>query len=170
MCSKPILALWRNGPWNRGVAAIVPSPPERAPVRVIGCASQPLYRRTPPMIVTHFQRRPAAQNFSVERVFSAVRRALPPEVDCRLAVSRYQSQGLLGRVYNIFEAMGRQEGINHVTGDTTYLTVLLHKKNTILTIHDCGSMLRLKGWRRLFFRLCWLSLPVKRCAVVTVVS
>jgi glycosyltransferase involved in cell wall biosynthesis len=123
------------------------------------------------MIVTHFQRRPIPpQNFSMERVFSAVRGALPPWVDCRLVVSRYQSRGLLARLYNIFEAMRKQQGINHVTGDISYLTVLLRKQNTLLTIHDCGSMHRLSGWRRAFFRLCWLWLPVRRAAVVSVIS
>jgi glycosyltransferase involved in cell wall biosynthesis len=123
------------------------------------------------MIVTHFQRRPIPpKNFSMERVFSAVRRALPAWVDCRVTISRYQSRGLLGRIYNIFEAIRKQEGINHVTGDISYLAVFLRKKNTILTIHDCGSMHRLKGWRRFFFRVCWLWLPVRRCALVTVIS
>jgi glycosyltransferase involved in cell wall biosynthesis len=123
------------------------------------------------MIVTHFQRRPIPpENFSMERVFSAVRRALPAWVDCRLNISRYQSRGLLRRIYNIFEAIRKQEGINHVTGDISYLAVFLRKRNTILTIHDCGGMHRLKGWRRFFYRACWLWLPVRRCALVTVIS
>jgi glycosyltransferase involved in cell wall biosynthesis len=123
------------------------------------------------MIVTHFQRRPMPpENFSMERVFSAVRRALPAWVECRLSICRYPSRGLLGRVYNIFEAIRKQEGINHVTGDIGYLAIFLRKRRTVLTIHDCGSMHRLKGWRRFFFRMGWLWLPVRRCAVVTVIS
>jgi glycosyltransferase involved in cell wall biosynthesis len=123
------------------------------------------------MIVTHFQRRPIPlTNFSMERVFSAVRRALPAWVDCRLIISRYQSRGLLGRMYNIFEAIRKQEGVNHVTGDIGYLALFLRKKNTVLTIHDCGSMHRLTGWRRFSFRMFWLWLPVRRCTIVTVIS
>jgi glycosyltransferase involved in cell wall biosynthesis len=123
------------------------------------------------MVVTHFQRRPMpGQNFSVERVFEAVRRALPQWVNCRVAVSRFESRGLLARIYNMVEAVRRQRGINHITGDIGYLALLLHRKNTILTIHDCGSMLRLGGWRRFFFGLIWFWLPVRRCALVTVIS
>jgi len=123
------------------------------------------------MIVTHFQRRPILPvNFSMERVFAAVRRALPAWVDCRLVISRFQSRGLPGRIYNILEAIQKQAGINHVTGDTSYLAVFLRKKHTVLTIHDCGGMHRLKGWRRCLFRVCWLWLPVRRCAVATVIS
>jgi len=123
------------------------------------------------MIVTHFQRRPIPpQNFSMERVFSTVRAALPGWVNCRVVVSRFQSRGLLARIYNIFEARWKQAGINHITGDISYLTVLLRQQNTLLTIHDCGSMHRLSGWRRAFFRLCWLWLPVRRCTLVSVIS
>jgi glycosyltransferase involved in cell wall biosynthesis len=122
------------------------------------------------MIVTHFQRRPTPMYFSLERAFSAVRGALPGWVDCRLMVSRFESRGLLWRIYNIFDAVRKQEGINHVTGDISYLSMFLRKNRTILTIPDCGSMHRLKGWRRFLFHICWLWLPVRRCALVTVIS
>ena len=122
------------------------------------------------MIVTHFQRRPHPTYFSMERTFSAIRQALPGWVDCRLVVSRYDSRGLLGRIYNIFEAVRKQRGINHITGDTTYLGLLLRKNRTILTIHDCASIHRLKGWRLFFYRVFWLWLPVRRCMFVTVIS
>src|SRR5262245_34995494 len=123
------------------------------------------------MIVTHFQRRPFARgNFSIERVFSTVRLALPAEVQCRVAICRHHGSRPLKVVYNMVEAMFRQSGINHITGDASYLAVLLFKRHTLLTIHDCLGMLRLQGWRRRLYRWLWLSLPVRRSAMVTVIS
>src|ERR1700719_1387377 len=122
------------------------------------------------MIVTHFQRRPFGHNFSIERVFSTVRRALPCGVDCRVAVCRHNGTRPLQMARNMVEAMFRQAGINHITGDTSYLACFLRKKNTLLTVHDCGGMLRLQGWRRSLYRWCWLWLPVRRCARVSVIS
>jgi glycosyltransferase involved in cell wall biosynthesis len=123
------------------------------------------------MIVTHFQRRPFARgNFSIERVFSTVRMALPSEVECRVAICRYHGTQPLKVFYNMVEAMFRQAGINHITGDANYLAVLLAKRHTLLTIHDCLGMLRLRGWRRHLYQWLWLSLPVRRCALVSVIT
>jgi len=128
------------------------------------------------MIVTHFQRRPFIHNFSIERVFSTVRRALPSWVDCRVAVCRYRGTNPFKFACNLVEAMLRQAGIatcngvNHITGDISYLALFLRKRNTILTVHDCVGMVRLMGWRRRLYRWWWLWLPIRRSAVVTVVS
>jgi glycosyltransferase involved in cell wall biosynthesis len=120
--------------------------------------------------VTFFQRRPLPAYFSIERIFSDVRRELINSVDARIVVSRFPSQGLLGRLYNIIEAAFRQGEVNHVTGDVHFLAALLRKKKTILTIHDLVSVYRLKGTRRKAFLFFWYWLPIKRAAMVTVIS
>jgi glycosyltransferase involved in cell wall biosynthesis len=122
------------------------------------------------MTVTHFLRRNNGHAHSIDRVFAPVRAAFPPEWKCRQAVCRYPSQGLIKRLYNLAEANFRQGDVNHLTGDIHYLGFFLRKARTVLTVHDCGAMLRLRGWRRLLFRWLWLALPVRRSAVVTVVS
>jgi glycosyltransferase involved in cell wall biosynthesis len=85
-------------------------------------------------------------------------------------VCRFRSQGVARRLFNLLEAPFHQGDINHVTGDVHYVTLLLRKKRTVLTIHDCRSMLRLRGARRLVFQWLWLKLPVRRCSVVSVIS
>ncbi len=60
--------------------------------------------------------------------------------------------------------------INHITGDVNILAYLLRKKRTVLSIMDCGSLLRDHGWRRPFHRLFFWVLPVKRCSYFTVIS
>jgi O-antigen/teichoic acid export membrane protein len=123
-----------------------------------------------PLTITQFHRRPFHHNFSIERVFSTVRRALPSALDCRVAVCRHHGTRPLAVARNLVEALFRQAGINHITGDVSYLALLLRPRRTLLTIHDCVGMRTLQGWRRRFYRLFWLALPVRRCSLVTVIS
>jgi glycosyltransferase involved in cell wall biosynthesis len=122
------------------------------------------------MTVTHFQRRPQSGQVSVERVFAAVRAKMPDDIHCRAFVSRFVSRGVWRRVYNMVEAACHQSDANHVTGDVHFLTLLLSRRRTLLTIHDCASLERLKGVRRTILRWFWYSFPIARSAVVTVIS
>lgn len=122
------------------------------------------------MRVTLFQRRPQGSNFSIERLFADVRRALPANVDATVAVCRFASRGIWRRAYNMIEAVCRQGDVNHVTGDVHFLALLLNKRRTVLTIHDLVSLHRLGGLRRAVFGLLWYRLPIQRAGVITVVS
>jgi glycosyltransferase involved in cell wall biosynthesis len=120
--------------------------------------------------LVYFQRRPNSSNHSIERVFETVRGALRG-IEGQVRVCRFESRGVFKRLYNMLEAALGQGDVNHITGDVHYLALLLRKKRTILTIHDCGSsMLRLRGVRRLVFQWMWLKLPVSRCSLVSVIS
>lgn len=120
--------------------------------------------------VTYYHRRPQGTNYSIERLFSDIRNALPSEVQYKVALSRFSSRGFWGRIYNIIEAAFRQSDVNHITGDVHFLTFLLTKKKTLLTIHDLVLVERLKGFRKALFFLLWYRLPVKRSAMVSVIS
>ncbi len=153
--------------------AFVDPAPGAAAVRSVDTAPQPGNRAdagSGAISVVHFQRRPTLRTFSVERLFNTVRGALPAEIECRVAVSRYRSAGLFKRLYNIIEASARQGDVNHVTGDVHFLCYLLHKRRTVLTVLDCVSMERFRGFERMLFRLFWLAIPVRRCAVVVAIS
>lgn len=63
-----------------------------------------------------------------------------------------------------------QKDINHVTGDVHYLTYLLRRDRTILTVLDCVNLERLRGVRRWLFWLLWYWIPEKRCAAIVVIS
>jgi glycosyltransferase involved in cell wall biosynthesis len=119
--------------------------------------------------VTYYQRRPLPGQFSIERVFSEIRRSLPGGIRCRVATCRY-SRGLFRRIYNALEAVFRQGDINHVTGDIYYIACLLQKRKTILTVHDCVSLHRLSGWKRALFKIFWYDLPVARSRIVVAIS
>jgi glycosyltransferase involved in cell wall biosynthesis len=122
------------------------------------------------MRVTFYQRCPQGANFSIERVFADIRRSLPDGVDATVAVSHFASRGFFRRIYNIIEAAFRQGDANHITGDVHFLAFFLRKKKTLLTILDLVSVHRLKGWRRAMFLFFWYWLPIKRAAVVSVIS
>lgn len=123
------------------------------------------------MKIVHFQRRPGATyHFSIERLFETVRANLPRHVDCKLVVSRHVSTGLWHRLHNMIAAAFLQGDVNHVTGDIHYVTCLLRRKRTVLTILDCGPMASLRGWRRWLFQVFWLQLPARRAALITTIS
>lgn len=122
------------------------------------------------MWVTYYHRRPQGSNFSIERLFKDVRQSLPGNIEAKIVVSRFPSRGILGRLYNVVEAIFRQGDVNHITGDVHYLALLLYKKRTLLTIHDLVSVHRLKGWKRYLLLLLWYRLPIRRSALVTVIS
>jgi glycosyltransferase involved in cell wall biosynthesis len=122
------------------------------------------------MKVVHFHRRPTLGCYSVERYFADVRSAMPTDIAVDVCISRYDSRGVFRRCYDIVCARLKQGDVNHVTGDVHFLTFLLERDKTILTIHDCGSLDRLSGWRRWLLWVLWFWLPSKRCSVITVNS
>jgi glycosyltransferase involved in cell wall biosynthesis len=119
------------------------------------------------MTVSYYYRKP--EYYSIERVFETVRRGMPDCVSARSIYCRF-NRGILGRIYNMIEARARQSGIGHITGDIHYLALILDPSRTLLTIHDCGSLDRLRGWRRELVRLLWYEWPTRRVAAVTVIS
>ncbi|MEN6449991.1 MAG: glycosyltransferase family 1 protein [Thermoguttaceae bacterium] len=120
--------------------------------------------------VTHFQRRPLDQQLSIERVFAAVRECLPPSIRPRVVEASYSSRGVWRRVCNMLHAVFQQGDVNHITGDVHYLAIPLHKRKTLLTIHDCISLERLHGLRWWLFYLFWYWLPSRRVAAISVIS
>jgi glycosyltransferase involved in cell wall biosynthesis len=121
------------------------------------------------MRVTYYQRHLTDTQFSIERVFNAIRRALPAGVLYRTAYCRYR-RGFLGRLYNTVEAVFRQGDINHITGDVHYVASLLNRRKTLITVHDCVSLHRLSGWKRTVFKYFWYDLPVARCKAIVCIS
>ncbi len=124
-----------------------------------------------PIGVTFFHRKPhAVGNYSVESIFEDVRRRLAGRISARVSVGRFLSQGLLRRLYLCAEAFFRQGEVNHVTGDISFVGLVLPRKRTVQTILDCVSVARSRGMKREILRLFWVTLPVRCSAVVTAIS
>jgi len=95
---------------------------------------------------------------------------MPGEIECEVAIPRYISSGFFKRVYNIVEASFRQGEINHIAGDVHFLSYLLRKKKTLLTVLDCVFTQNENIFYKKFIRLLWYVIPEKRVAVITVIS
>jgi glycosyltransferase involved in cell wall biosynthesis len=121
--------------------------------------------------VVHFQRKPRAMgNYSVENYFQTIRELIPLDVKIMLKTSKYESNGVFKRLYNTVEAFFNQGDINHVTGDVHFLTLLLKRKRTILTIHDCGILKNRSYFTFKILKLFWFTLPAKKSSFITVNS
>lgn len=124
----------------------------------------------PPLDVVQFQRRAFPGAFSIERVFKAVRSALPEDIDVRVRTNKHYSQGVAKRLLDALDARLEAGSVNHIVGDVHYLTWFMPRRRTILTVHDCVSLERLRGPRRYALWLLWYWLPLRRVAHVTVIS
>ncbi|SDD38731.1 Glycosyltransferase involved in cell wall bisynthesis [Algoriphagus faecimaris] len=122
-------------------------------------------------IVVFFQRRPRKfGNFSVEFIFDAVRRNLPSDLEGVYHPAKHESIGLWKRLYIMWEAAQSQGDVNHVTGDVHFLTLLLQKRKTVLTVLDVGFMKHPSKWARAFLKFFWITLPVKKAQLITTIS
>lgn len=117
-----------------------------------------------------FMRKPLRAQHSIERLFSEIRKHLPPDIACTPHMCAHQSIGLWRRIVITLEAAFRQAEVNHVTGDVHFITLFMRRKSTILTIHDLASLDRLTGLKRWLFRLLWLRTPTQRSRIITVIS
>jgi glycosyltransferase involved in cell wall biosynthesis len=122
------------------------------------------------IIVTFFQRKPLPIHKSLEYIFEDVRNRMPDYIDCVTKVFRYFSRGIFRRLYIMWEAYKFQGDVNHITGDIHFAAILLQRKKTMLTVHDCGMLLRPDKVKRWFLQFFWFTLPLRKCALVTVVS
>lgn len=120
--------------------------------------------------VTQFLRRPAPCAYSVERIFEDVRAALPDDIEVTLRINRFASRGVFRRMLDICRARWLSGGVNHVLGDVHYLMLLLPRRRSVLTVLDFVSVYRLSSVKRWLLWLFWYRLPLRRAALVTVIS
>ena len=120
--------------------------------------------------VVFFQRKPYSFHKSVEYIFSDVRRRMPPGITCITKVVSHYSKGVLPRMQIAWEAYKNQGDVNHITGDIHFASLLLKKSRTMLTVLDCGVLSDSKGLRHVMLKYFWFTLPLKSCALVTVIS
>lgn len=123
------------------------------------------------MKVTYIHRHPDPDIFSIERCFRDVREALPSQVEPEVLECPCESKGLWPRIRNILHtAWHRGRGVNHITGDIHYVALLLPRRRTLLSIHDCVTIDRLRGFRQKVFIFFWYWLPIRRSGLISVIS
>ena len=129
-------------------------------------------KKTQQIRLHYFIRKPRAQeNFSIERLFDAIISALPEQhFAVRRLICPFYSNGIFRRILLVVWAALHQGDINHVTGDVDFLCLLMRRRSTVVTIHDIGSLHRLRGFRRRLYETFWLRLPLYRADEVTTAS
>lgn len=123
--------------------------------------------------VIHFQRKPRTGfNFSIESIFGDLRIRLKDRIQFSIVISSRFNDGYVSKIYNTIEAFFRQNkyAVNHITGEVYFLNLLMRKKNTLITIHDCRFMERKKGIEKRMMQWLYLKAPVCKSKYVTTVS
>lgn len=70
----------------------------------------------------------------------------------------------------MFSVVFQQADVNHITGDIHYVALLLNRRRTLLTVHDCEVLNRLTGWKHWLVKVLWYKLPAMRVTAMTVNS
>ena len=112
--------------------------------------------------VVYFFRKPFTDYFSIEELFGFIQKSLPKEIEYNNYYMKKVSNGLLNRLYNIYDVISKQQQINHITGDVHYISFCIKKAKTVLTIHDLVALSRSTGIKRAVLKLFWYTLPAKR--------
>jgi glycosyltransferase involved in cell wall biosynthesis len=120
--------------------------------------------------IIHHERKRLESHFSIERLFAAIRRHMPTDCEVTSCPAPEASAGILPRWRNVRHAAKQQADVHHIVGDSHYLAFGLPPEKTVLTIHDCAALNRLKGVRRAMLRYFWFTGPMRRAAVVTAIS
>ena len=124
------------------------------------------------IVVNYFQRRPRIGfNFSLEYIFNDIRERLKDKIEARVYISNSYNTGYFSKFINIIEAGFRQgNNINHVTGETHFLDLLMNKNRVVLTVLDCGMMKRKSGMAKTIVKWLYLSAPISKAKIVTTIS
>lgn len=123
------------------------------------------------MNIVFFHRKPKLNsNYSVENIFNSIRTSMPPKYTGVKFVSRYTSNGIWKRFFNIVESFFYQGDVNHITGEVYFLSFLLSKKRTLITFLDVGFMYNSKGLRKILLKYFWIIFPIKKAAVIVAIS
>ncbi len=120
--------------------------------------------------IIHHERKRLASHFSIERLFAEIRRHMPADCEVTSCPAPEASAGILPRWRNVRHAARQQADVHHIVGDSHYLAFGLPPEKTVLTIHDCGALNRLTGWKRALLKYFWFTGPMRRAAVVTTIS
>lgn len=118
--------------------------------------------------VKYFFRKRLSGFHSIEELFETVLSALNG-VEYEICRAPRRTITPWNLLINIFWARRNQIRVNHITGDSNYLAMGTGR-NTVLTIHDIGSLLKgnaLSVWLK---KQLFLVQPAKRVHTITVIS
>lgn len=125
------------------------------------------------MTITYLVRSPGTGH-SIEALFGTIQQEVSqqPGIRTHRVYLPHISRGWRSIWQNLRFVRSLKSDIFHITGDVHYLALTLPGSRTVLTIHDCNTLVKNQGrpFRYAFFWLFWYYLPVHRASVVTAIS
>ena len=119
--------------------------------------------------VIFVERKPSGSP-SIERLFRQVEKDLPPDqFDIEFQQVPY-GNSVLDVFKNLLFFRPRPADLYHLTGHIYYISLILPKRKTVLTIHDLIFLHRRTGPRRFILKKLFLDWPLRRVRRITVVS
>ena len=109
-------------------------------------------------------------NFSVEIFYKELIDELENKIDIKLIRVPFKNKGIIPRLLNILFCAVNQVEINHIVGDISYCSFLMHKKRLVLTILDCVSLHRHKGIKKHLLKFFLFKFPIIKSSRVIVIS
>ena len=119
--------------------------------------------------VVHLMRSVTAHAYSAESIARLIRESLS---GYRFVVHHnwFSRPHPFGMIVDLLRAALVRGDVFHVTGDCGYLALALPGRRTVLTVLDCATYHRTRGFRRWLYGLVWIRLPVRRAGRVVVIS
>ncbi len=122
------------------------------------------------MKVTLIFRRKNPRFFSIESVFSRILSAWPSAE--KPGSVELPDMGVSIRNIHFLRNHRRQHASDlwHMTGDSTYVSIVLPGKRTIISIHDCGFFVRNRNLKTRIIKWILLDIPVRHAGHVHAIS
>ena len=102
------------------------------------------------------------ENHSVEKLFSSIVKEKNDEFEFILLKCPFHSKGFLRRFLNCIWAFFKQGDINHISGDTNFISIFLDKNKTINTFLDCYNLRHFTGLKKIIFKFFWFYIPIMK--------
>lgn len=123
-------------------------------------------------MIAAIYRKKTAEAFSIEQLFNTIYSApVLKQAGIQKYEMPYVSKGLASVLRNMLYTRAIKDSeILHITGDVHYAALLCLFKKTVITVHDCVTLQRGNGLKKLVFWLLWFKLPLSFASAVTVIS
>ena len=117
------------------------------------------------VVLIYRKRRPDA--YSIEGLFHSLAKELRKHVQ----IIEYEISFLWFAWLDAWRLRKLNPDLYHVTGDIQYITLLLPRQKTVLTVHDIGHLVcTLSGIKKWVYKWIWTILPICYAKSVTVIS
>lgn len=111
------------------------------------------------------------KNFSTENFyFDLFKNLNNKKFEIEFKICPLTSSGIFNRVYLCFWAFFNQGNINHICGDINFISIFMSKKKTVNTFLDFYSMQRLRGLKKLIYKIFWIKIPFFKSGNIIAIS